>query len=110
MIKDETASMIKGINFCVKIAKFLLVIGIFAYIAGGVVGFYSIEARKILMTVSTFVFMALAVSGTMALKLSSSLPEGDYREMTRDLSWRWKPWSSIGLGIIFTFASVGYSV
>ena len=84
MIKYETASLIKGINFCVKVTKILLVIGIIAFITGIIVGLFSIDTRKVLMAVSTFVFLALALSGTSTLKLSSSLPEGEYRDMTRD--------------------------
>lgn len=110
MIKDEAVPLIKGINFCIKTGKYLLIVGITASISAFISGLYSVDLQKILMTVSTFAFLALAVSGTMALKLSSSLPEGDFRELTRDLSWRWKPWISIALGLMLFFASVGFSV
>lgn len=110
MIKDENASLIKGIDFCIRMARILFAIGVIVFFAGSIVGIFSIDTRKVFMTVTTFVFMALILSGTTALKLSSSLPGGEYREMTRDWSWRWKPWASIGLGFVLSLASAGYSV
>lgn len=110
MIKDETTSLMKGINFYAKTAAVTLIVGILVFLTACIAGLSSVEIRKVLMTVSVYTLIIPVGTGSVALKLTSSLPEGESREMTHSWSWRRKPWLIIGIGFILLLISANYSL
>lgn len=110
MIKDESASQLKIIISFLRATKITLIIGAILFLVAGIAGFSSIEARKTMMSVATYILFLPLAFGMGALKLSSSIKEDAYRDTPLDTSWRWKPWSMVGVGFVLVLASAGFSV
>lgn len=110
MKKNEAASNFRLINWLLAAALSALAMGILLCIAGGLAGASSHGARETFMTAATYVFIASLACSVISLKLTSSLPEGEYREITAALAWRWKPWLCVSLGFTLLLASAGFSV
>ena len=110
MPKDESASYVRIMIFCLTAAKITLISGIVIFLVAGVIGFSSPDARKTMMSVSVYVLVLPSALSMLSLKLSSSVDEKAYRGTPLDTSWRWKPWSMAAVGFVLLVAPAGYSV
>lgn len=110
MIKDESASQLRIIIFCLRAAKIMLISGAAIFLIAGVIGFSSPDIRKSMMSVATYILILSMAFGMGTLKLSSSIDQDAYRDTPLDTSWRWKPWLMAGVGFVLLLASAGFSV
>ena len=62
------------------------------------------------MAVATYVFIATLGCSVVSLKLVSSLPPGEHKDITDSVSWRWRPWACAALGFVLLLASASLSV
>lgn len=110
MVKDESATLMRYILFCLKAAKISLIVGAAIFLAGGITGLYSVDLRKSVMSVSVYVLLLPLGLSMSSLKLSSSVDEKAYRGTPLDTSWRWRPYLMSAVGFVLLLAAAGYSV
>lgn len=110
MQKNESASMFRGITWLLIAAMLSLGAGVLIVLAGSIAGVSSPGAGQTLMAVATYISIATLDCSVISLKLASSLPPGEHKDITDSVSWRWKPWACAVLGFVLLLASASLSV